>query len=533
MKAGLLLLVLLGAGSLHCDAAADAVSVEPIDDLQWLFIEDTVALISPPSAEVGVQARELMERAAAARASGALSEMRRALAQARVILAGGEWNAANAFVASLAIRPHETAIDSSAPAVIEIGQYFQTKPPSLDPITLDIGLRSWRPRPPPAQDIVWHARAMARSTDFSESPVISVLSFRDVADGAYELVVRASQRGDVLGTTAKRVFVVAHLQRDLQVIETRAAALTLTPAMQASIAYPADLVRGLNDRSRQVRSTDVRALIDRAQRLLDAAEANADPLTRAKGSVERHYWLAEAGRYEPFRLIVPPAWDGRARLPLVVVLHGSNGNHDSVLSNPGVIEQAQARGWAVLSPMGYSPNSGWGNHLPVVLANGTQPRPRPSTIAGIVLPQDGVDPEPAERDVLRTIALVRAEYPIDGRRIYLLGNSMGGEGTWHLAARFPGLWAAVAPAAGAIAPEHYPYAALGKLPVLAVHGQGDTIVAYDASRDMVERLERQGGNARLLRVIDGGHDAVYKVLPDVFNFFARHARRDEGSADVR
>ena len=102
---------------------------------------------------------------------------------------------------------------------------------------------------------------------------------------------------------------------------------------------------------------------------------------------------------------------------------------------------------------------------------------------------------------------------------------MGGEGTWHLAARAPTLWAAVAPAAGAIDPDRYPYESLGRLPVLAIHGQRDPIVSYDATRAMVERLDAAGGNVRLLTVAEGGHDAVNEVLPDVFDFFAEHRRR--------
>jgi len=300
--------------------------------------------------------------------------------------------------------------------------------------------------------------------------------------------------------------------------------LELNDAMRASILYPGDVVNGVNDGTRQVRAFDFRAVIDRALELLDAAEAGKDPLTRAKGSIERHYWLPESARFEPYRLIVPTAWDGRSSLPLVVVLHGSNGDHNSVLAQPRLIEEAERRGWALLSPMGYSPNSGWGNHLPVVLANATMPRPRPSTIAGIVLPQDGVDPEPAERDVLTTLEIVQAEYPVDRQRIYLMGNSMGGEGTWHLAARAPHIWAAVSPAAGAIDPERYPYSALHKLPVLVVHGERDAIVSFDASRKMAENLERHGGNVRFLPVLDGKHDAVYNVLPQIFDFFAAHTR---------
>jgi pimeloyl-ACP methyl ester carboxylesterase len=179
----------------------------------------------------------------------------------------------------------------------------------------------------------------------------------------------------------------------------------------------------------------------------------------------------------------------------------------------------------VLAPMGYSPNGGWGNHLPVVLANGTMPAPRPSTIAGVVLPRDGVDPEPAEADVYDAIAAVRTAYPIDPRRIYLAGNSMGGEGTWHLAQRRPDLWAAAAPGAGAIAPTAYPYARLGKLPVLAVHGDKDDIISYAASAEMIERLNRAGGNGTLLTVPGGGHRSFEDVLDQVFAFFVSHARK--------
>ena len=53
-----------------------------------------------------------------------------------------------------------------------------------------------------------------------------------------------------------------------------------------------------------------------------------------------------------------------------------------------------------------------------------------------------------ERDVFEAIDHVRKFYPIDDRRITIRGFSMGGAGAWHLAAHFPGFWAAAAPGAG-------------------------------------------------------------------------------------
>ena len=513
--------------------AMPAAAIEPIEDLQWLFIEDTVALISPPTEAAATHARELMERAATARGEGKLSEMRRALAEARVVLAAEEWTAASAFVASLAIRPHETVIDADEGATVEIGQYFQVAPPSAEALTFEIGTRLWKARPPFSHDITWRVSVRSRQTDFAENPLVVQLPTALLADGVYDVVIRAVQSDQPLGTSARRIFVAHGLRRDLDLITQRAAKMQMSDSLKASIAYPIDVVKGLNARTRQVRNFDPRAAIDRSLALLDAVEKGSDPLTRSKGSSERHYWLAESERYEPYRLIIPQSWDGTSKLPLVVTLHGSNGDHDSVLANQALVAEADRRGYALLSPMGYSPNSGWGTHLPVVLANGTMPRPRPSTIGGIVLPRDGVDPEPAERDVLRTLELVQAEYPIDTQRIYLMGNSMGGEGTWHLGSRYPHLWAAIAPAAGAIDPKNYPVESLGRLPVLAVHGDKDPIISHAASREMIERLQGAKGNGRLLTVKGGGHDAVNTVLADVFDFFSKHRRRDNAVITTR
>jgi hypothetical protein len=53
-----------------------------------------------------------------------------------------------------------------------------------------------------------------------------------------------------------------------------------------------------------------------------------------------------------------------------------------------------------------------------------------------------------ETDVFKAIDHVRRNYPIDDTRISIRGFSMGGGGTWHLAAHYPSYWAAAAPGAG-------------------------------------------------------------------------------------
>src|SRR5205823_11075529 len=57
--------------------------------------------------------------------------------------------------------------------------------------------------------------------------------------------------------------------------------------------------------------------------------------------------------------------------------------------------------------------------------------------------------ELSEKDVLNVLALVRKEFTIDDKRIYLMGHSMGGAGAWHLGTKYPNLWAGLAPIAPA------------------------------------------------------------------------------------
>ena len=55
------------------------------------------------------------------------------------------------------------------------------------------------------------------------------------------------------------------------------------------------------------------------------------------------------------------------------------------------------------------------------------------------------------KDAKRALAIldeVQKEYKIDDKRLYLTGLSMGGYGTWSLAAKYPDRWAAIVPVCG-------------------------------------------------------------------------------------
>jgi len=57
------------------------------------------------------------------------------------------------------------------------------------------------------------------------------------------------------------------------------------------------------------------------------------------------------------------------------------------------------------------------------------------------------------RATLEIIDQLLHEFPIDNRRIYVTGQSMGGAGTWHMIANRPRFFAGAAICCGSVSPE--------------------------------------------------------------------------------
>ena len=103
---------------------------------------------------------------------------------------------------------------------------------------------------------------------------------------------------------------------------------------------------------------------------------------------------------------------------------------------------------------------------------------------------------------------------------------MGGGGTWYLGQKFPQRWAAMAPSAGPVAVEEYPYARLRTLPTLILHGDADTVTSFDASKIMFERAKSAGVPVEFLPIKDGDHYLAWtQVVPQIFDFFEKHRKK--------
>ena len=233
----------------------------------------------------------------------------------------------------------------------------------------------------------------------------------------------------------------------------------------------------------------------------------------------------------PYRVFVPSKYDGKTRLPLVVVLHGSGADQDTYFKRRGPVltTEAEKHGFIIVTPLGYRPTGGWGRTGRLsgrrVAHEAAHRQVHEGRTGGAPTPDPGRAriSELSEKDAFHVIELVANEYGIDRSRMYLMGNSMGGAGTWYLGTKFPERWAAIAPSASPSVGEGFPIETLKGMAVLYTVGEKDNV---ERSRDMIRWLKERGLDIPYNEIKDGTHDlSVWQNLPNIFDFFEKHRRK--------
>lgn len=115
---------------------------------------------------------------------------------------------------------------------------------------------------------------------------------------------------------------------------------------------------------------------------------------------------------------------------------------------------------------------------------------------------------------------------IDPNRVYLTGLSMGGFGTWELAAHRPDLFAAVVPVCGGGNTQRAEQ--FKSLPLWAVHGSNDTVVLPERSREMITAIQAIGGTPRYSELAGVGHDSwkqAYDPESGILNWMFQQRRQ--------
>ena len=247
--------------------------------------------------------------------------------------------------------------------------------------------------------------------------------------------------------------------------------------------------------------------------LPERSQAFLDALAR----VELHtYEMPQAdGAEVEYRVYVPTGYDSDRATPLVIALHGLGSGTMYMMEYNNLVELAEEYGYIVATPMGFNERGWYGSRGSGALSR-----------RGATSGPDNLG-ELSELDVLNVLGIMRDEYNVDERRIYLIGQSMGGAGTWHIGMKYPDIWAALAPMAPAIGGSRSPdeLSAARRLPVMVVQGDADTAVDVEITRRWVAKMEELGMSYEYIEVAGGTHfSAGRQNIDKVFAFLAEHRK---------
>jgi predicted peptidase len=105
---------------------------------------------------------------------------------------------------------------------------------------------------------------------------------------------------------------------------------------------------------------------------------------------------------------------------------------------------------------------------------------------------------------------------VDETRVYMTGNSMGGYGTWEIAAIRPQWFAAILPVCGG-GIGGFARRLVG-IPIRTFHGLRDTVVDPIESLQMAKSVNLLGGHAELILYPELDHNCWDRVYTDEANY---------------
>ena len=244
----------------------------------------------------------------------------------------------------------------------------------------------------------------------------------------------------------------------------------------------------------------------------------------------RTYTFPGTGKDVPYALFVPSTYDAEQKWPLIVALHGLGRPYDWMMGYEGAIDFAERDGYIMVSPLGYHPRAWYGSR-----GDGIPRMRRRAEGDTEALPENLG--ELSEQDVMNVFEIVRREFNLNPDRIYLWGHSMGGAGTYHLAAKHPDLWAALGVAAPAPSASLDQLEAFKHVPIIVLQGDEDQLVT--TTREWVAKMKELGMEHVYVEVEGGDHsrfiNASSETLGKLFAFFnivRKDQRQRTNQADV-
>ncbi|HLK64583.1 MAG TPA: prolyl oligopeptidase family serine peptidase [Bryobacteraceae bacterium] len=416
------------------------------------------------------QADQLARDATQAGQAGKYGDAMRAYYHGLAVMRGVSWSPAFEFASSLQGHLEH--------AVLDPGKSVRVK---LSPLYSSTGkLQASLVLVPAKKDGATEKTLGSATLDAAEMPFSRTLEVPPDTTGDYTVEVRLAVEGET-PTPATRAGLVKSLPVHFEALAAPAQRLRerLAKSKKSNALPTAEYALALYERAdRGEVNPSVYHLADefaKANQLLDAIDAGRDPFA-GHGDFRKAYRSGVDQSLQPYRVFIPEAYDKSKPAGLVIALHGMGGDENSMFDsyNGAMKREAERVGLIVACPKG--------------------------------LDSASMYRDAAEQDVLDVLAQVRRDYNIDPGRIYLMGHSMGGYGTWSIAMAHPDLFAALGPISGG--GNAAGMAKIAQIPEYVVHGDDDRTVPVTQSRTMVEAGKKAGASITYVEVPGGSHVSV-------------------------
>jgi poly(3-hydroxybutyrate) depolymerase len=269
------------------------------------------------------------------------------------------------------------------------------------------------------------------------------------------------------------------------------------------------------------------------RQILPEGIRNGSEFVPDAGVEVRSYTFAPTGEELPYSVFVSSKVKDGEKAPLIIALRGFTGT-TLTLVRGSAIDLAEEGGYILAGAIGYNNRAGYGV-APRERPPGPAPaapsgdraapeRPMPPLIGGSAETDPAKVSAYSEQDVMNVLAMVRSEFDIDDRRIYLMGHSQGGGGARHLAEKYPSIWAGVALLAPALFDvELSADSKILNVPVLIAVGDQDSLMA--SARSFSEKLDTLHAESEYREFAGLDHGTIILgSMPEVFRFFGDHVK---------
>jgi pimeloyl-ACP methyl ester carboxylesterase len=125
---------------------------------------------------------------------------------------------------------------------------------------------------------------------------------------------------------------------------------------------------------------------------------------------------------------------------------------------------------------------------------------------------------------------ITVKYRIDTNKVYLTGVSLGGSGTWYIAAKYSDKFAAIAPMSGFTSHLDFIDNNIDKLidiPIWAFHGKIDNVVPFEETERIIKKLDGRNKYLKFSVEPDVGHWINWLVYPnqELYDWFLKYDKR--------